>query len=149
MSCYLKYIRDIFIHKWEVIKVGVKLGVPIWNLFIHDLSKFRPSEFIGYMNWTYRRDKYPEYPYLSVGEHQKRNPHHWQYYIFLTEESKEVVLEIPEVFVMEMVADWAACSKKPGRKGIRDWWDSKKDIIKIHERSRELITKIINENFTL
>jgi hypothetical protein len=91
---YLKYLWYVIKHKWFVFIECAKCGI-IWRGIVHDLSKFRPSEFFAYANHFYGskepvRDKTGYYKPTDTGDsafdyawflHQKRNPHHWQYWI--------------------------------------------------------------------
>jgi Family of unknown function (DUF5662) len=40
-------------HKRFVYQAGRRLGVARWRLVVHDLSKFRPSEFVPYGRFFY------------------------------------------------------------------------------------------------
>jgi len=91
---YLKYVVR---HKWFVFVECCRLGIP-WRGLVHDLSKFRISEWFAYVNqfygeWGYR---YSQERDGGCGDelarqaetfaafdkawllHQHRNPHHWQ-----------------------------------------------------------------------
>jgi hypothetical protein len=49
---YLKYLLYVLEHKWNVGIECLKMGMPLHAL-THDLSKFRPSEFIPYAKYFY------------------------------------------------------------------------------------------------
>jgi len=40
-------------HKKCVFQAGRRRGVPLWQLIVHDLSKFRPDEWRPYAEWFY------------------------------------------------------------------------------------------------
>lgn len=40
-----KHIKLVLKHKWVVIKLACKVGIP-WRGFMHDWSKFSPEEFL-------------------------------------------------------------------------------------------------------
>jgi hypothetical protein len=91
-----------------------KLGIPLRGL-LHDISKLFPSEFIPYARYFY--GDYPErltvyekthhwslknkaqiaYEFdLAWLKHQKRNPHHWQYWLLVNDSSNnEFTLQEP------------------------------------------------------
>ena len=50
---YWRYLKYVFRHKLFVFQEGIKLGVPLWQLVIHDWSKFLPDEFLPYAEWFY------------------------------------------------------------------------------------------------
>jgi hypothetical protein len=104
---YWKYLKYVLKHKWFVFVECCKLGIPLRGL-LHDLSKFLPSEFIPYARYFY--GNYPET--LTVYEktyhwkmknkaaikddfdlawlkHQKRNKHHWQYWLLTMDSSNK------------------------------------------------------------
>lgn len=57
MRAHLRYLRYVLLHKWYVARAGLALGVPhdtsalrwFWRMLVHDLSKFRPSEWRPYV----------------------------------------------------------------------------------------------------
>ena len=106
---YLKYCWYVIRHKWFVFIESYKLGIP-WLGIIHDWSKFLPSEFLPYANFFYGsdakqvRDETGYYKPTDTGNsefdfawllHQKRNKHHWQWWILPEDDGCIKVLEIP------------------------------------------------------
>jgi hypothetical protein len=100
MGMHWKYLRYVLRHKWFVLLAGLRLGVPIKRLLLHDWSKFTPLEWLGYARFFYGphqdavvlspsggRAKAP----AAVAEafdrawlhHQQYNDHHWQHWVFL------------------------------------------------------------------
>lgn len=101
MKKYVKFLWSLLRHKWFVFVESCKLGIP-WLGIIHDWSKFLPSEFIPYAKYFYGEYEYEKLddvplfkiPYDAETKedakrnfdiawlyHQKRNRHHWQYFI--------------------------------------------------------------------
>lgn len=100
MKNNLRYLWYVLRHKWHVFVECCKLGIP-WRGLVHDLSKFSRAEWGPYVRNFYGG------PYLKASEvwkrlpgysgptkedverdfnlawlhHQKRNKHHWQYWI--------------------------------------------------------------------
>lgn len=56
MIKYLKYLRYLLRHKWYVGIECFKRGL-YWRGIIHDMSKFRPAEFIPYTNFFYGKGR--------------------------------------------------------------------------------------------
>lgn len=96
---YWRYFKYVFWHKVYVWQMGRKLGIP-WLALLHDNSKFLPSEFLPYAYFFYGKDREAEasrirdktgyYKPQDTGNaafdhawflHQKRNKHHWQYWV--------------------------------------------------------------------
>lgn len=131
---YIKYLKSLMLHKWYVFLAGLKTGVPVWRLIVHDWSKFSFSEFGPYARYffgdypSWENDRlairFPtysgktkesvaldfDYAWLN---HQNKNPHHWQYWILVYDDDPKVssALPMPETYVREMVADWMGASK--------------------------------------
>lgn len=96
----IKYLWQVLRHKWFVFLESCKLGIP-WLGLIHDLSKFRPSEFFPYAHY-FSGGKFPndgphgidfDYAWLN---HQKRNKHHWQYWVLMNDNPQTVDWMIQE-----------------------------------------------------
>src|SRR3972149_1962592 len=94
MKC-LKSLSYLLRHKWYVMIECFKVGL-FWRGIRHDISKFLPDEFIPYANFFYKkadkmkRDGTGYYKPTDTGDkafdfawllHQKRNRHHWQWYL--------------------------------------------------------------------
>ncbi len=125
------YLWYIIRHKWYVFIASCVLGVPGLG-FVHDLSKFRRREWKAYRQKFYPtvRDQAYLHEYevkaafdVARNHHYKHNPHHWEYWI-IPRPVKPIVLDMPDCYVREMVADWAgmgrACS---GTWDAGDWYE--------------------------
>ncbi len=106
---HLKYLSYVLRHKWYVFVECCKLGIP-WRGIVHDLSKFLPDEWFPYANYFYanpfkpKRNETGYYKPYDTGDedfdlawlkHQKRNPHHWQYWVLPKDNEGEFVLQEP------------------------------------------------------
>lgn len=113
---YIKYLSYVLRHKWYVFIECCKLGIPLRGL-LHDLSKLLPSEFIPYARYFYGKwikeeewhgdaRNYIPWECTEMGVkyafdkawllHQKRNPHHWQYWLLVMDSSnKEFTIQEP------------------------------------------------------
>jgi hypothetical protein len=148
MNKYFKYLSYLFRHKWYV---GVELFKKklYWQAFSHDMSKFLPSEFFPYVNKFGKgikegRDKTGYYDptkgdfKFAWFKHQKRNKHHWQYWVMPKDGGKgNVIFEIPNKYVIEMIADWTGASKAQGSKStVKEWYLANKDKLVLHPTAR-------------
>ena len=137
MKAFWQYLKYVCIHKWYVFVECKKLGI-WWRGVTHDLSKFLPSEFFPYMNYFYgnRKDKKAfDYAWLL---HQKRNKHHWQYWILVNDEDPIKVLQMDLNSVKEMLADWNAMSRK-FKGNTSEWYKKHKDKIQLNELSKQAL----------
>lgn len=53
MMPHLRYLWYVLRHKWYVFQAGRVLKVPVWQLLMHDLSKFTPAEWFPYVAYFY------------------------------------------------------------------------------------------------
>lgn len=79
----------------------------------------------------------------ALFHHQKRNKHHWHYWIFtMYDSSDSVALEMPMKYTREMLADWRGASRAQGFNGttdLRDWYLERIDRFEkvLHPDTRE------------
>ena len=111
----IEYLKKLMNHKWYVFVAGVKIGgIPIVTLLFHDISKFTRDEFMPYVNYNFGGDNEKENQIAfdrAWNHHQKRNKHHWQYWLLINDEDGTYPLDMPKVYIREMVADWMGASK--------------------------------------
>lgn len=155
---YWKYLKYVLRHKWYVFLECCKVGIPFRG-FVHDMSKFLPSEFIPYARYFYsredqiRRNKTGYYKPTDTGDkafdfawllHQKRNRHQWQWWTLPEDEEGIKILPMPEVYRKEMLCDWKGAGKAQGKKGpnkCQEWYQANKHKMQIHEETKKLIER--------
>lgn len=155
MKRYLNYLWYVLRHKWFVFLQCCKFGIP-WLGILHDWSKFLPSEFMPYACYFHNPDGSPRqirdstgyYKPTNTGDlsfdfawllHQKRNRHHWQWWILPEDEGKIKVLPIPDKYRLEMLADWSGAGRAQGAPDITAWYAKNKDKITLHPATRTWI----------
>lgn len=159
MKKYFLYIKSLLRHKWFVFLEACKLGIPFLGI-VHDISKFFPGEFIPYARYDFSKfGKNSLKIQLAFDKawlkHQKRNKHHWQYWLLMNDNGqtlykksnnkdipsiwmKEVKpLRIPKKYVLEMMADWRGAGKAYGSPDTKNWFINNKDKI-IFEQNTEV-----------
>jgi len=137
---YLKYLSYIFKHKWFVFCACLKCGL-IWQGIIHDLSKLYLDEFFGYAEYFYGSKMNLDMFDKAWMNHQRRNPHHWQYWTLLDERGV-VSLKVPLKYLKEMVCDWIGANQsKDNASTPLEWYTVNKDRIYLHPDSRLWIEK--------
>jgi len=150
----LAYLRYVLRHKWFVFLACLNMRVPILRAIFHDWDKFLPDEWVPYVTTFYGQDgskQYKESKEFSEAWnlHQKRNKHHWQYWLLTWDRGETVALEMPETHVREMVADWIGAGLAiANRKDPRPWYLENKQKIILHPKTREL-TESLMESFAL
>lgn len=158
---FWKYVWATLKHKWYVFRAGLKTGAPLYNLIIHDYSKFSPQEVFGYSRHFYGDKGDLEKFRRAWIHHQNTNPHHWEYWMPRTSHSLERKggaapgpLPMPEKYVREMVADWfgAAMSYEgqyPKSFDTWTWFHKNVDRFKtnMHSATLDTLEKVLREVF--
>ena len=150
---HLKYMSYILRHKWYVFVECCKLGIP-WRGLVHDLSKLLPSEWAPYVAKFYGPKLPPEEAYLvCMGfdlawlHHQHRNPHHWQHWILLEDSGESKIMEMPEVYVREMVADWRgagmAIHGTSDKQELVKWYAMTKPSRRLHPNTLRRVEELL------
>lgn len=139
----MKYLKYIMIHKWYVFLYCVRLGIPFRGI-VHDNSKFLPSEWNPYNNYFYNENKDEQAFDLAWLKHQKRNKHHWQYWILMNDSGTIEPQIMPIKYVKEMVADWCGAGIAiTGKLEVDNWYDNNKDKMILHEETRYQVCKLL------
>lgn len=157
MEKYIKYFNYIMEHKKNVFIECWKEKLYLHS-FTHDLSKFSLKEFIPYArNFCEdkdckRCDKYLNCDYNQIGlgsgkwakqchdykyeefekaceHHYKNNKHHWNYW---------VGKQMPERYIIQMICDWKAMSRKLGGTA-QEFYYKNYDRIQLEIESRCLL----------
>jgi hypothetical protein len=155
-----------------VFVAGLKTKAPIWLLLIHDLSKLLPSEFFPYADYFYDqkmkdKENIEAFPLFVNAElapwgyyakdrfnvawlyHQKRNPHHWQYWYLMNDSDPHLPLPMPEKYAREMVADWAGAGRAiTGKWEVCAWYEKNKNKIILHPDTREFVEGVLLAGWT-
>ncbi len=168
---HLKYLSYVLRHKLYVAIECFRDGL-YWQGITHDLSKLLPSEFIPYTNHFYGkkgddikkgRDETGYYKPTDTGDkafdfawllHQKRNNHHWQWWILPEDDGGIKILEMPDIVIKEMICDWVGAGKAQGfvsPKGDRfyetkRWYEKNKSKMNLHYMTRLKIESIIYDS---
>ena len=121
----LKYILK---HKYHLYTGGREIDLPRLQLLAHDLSKFRPSEFIPYKHffWGEQTPGVAKDFKDAVRNHYSRNPHHKEYHSG----------KMPLKNQLEMIADWYSAGRTQGThrfKSFRSWYKKNRDKLPIDE----------------
>lgn len=150
----MEYYDYIIEHKDNVIKASewlrMNLGIdtPGNDLWRHDDSKYTNEEFDAYDAYFYgaiSKEVKEAFNYAWL-HHIHSNPHHWQYWVLINDDSEEatVALDIPYKYVIEMICDWWSFSWKTGNLyEIFDWYDVHKKHMILSEHTRELVEEIL------
>ena len=119
--------------------------------FDHDSSKNQPDEYKAYDAYFYGGNR----SYAVVENfkrawltHIHRNPHHWQHWILLNDEpgEGEVVMDMPYVYIVEMICDWFSFSLTKNRPvELFDWYDQHAGYMKLSNNTRVEVEAILGK----
>jgi len=152
MKANIAYLKYIIRHKWYVYLASKKVGVSFWRALVHDWTKLLPSEWKPYRDTFYKEDGTKQYKPTTEFEyawnaHQKRNKHHWQYWLITFDKGNTEFLEMPEVYVREMVADWigAGWAITGDPNNVHGWYESNNHAMKLSIKTRAVVERILGD----
>jgi hypothetical protein len=116
----------------------------------HDYSKSEPDEYAAYDNYFYGNRSYQVVQEFNKAWllHIHRNPHHWQYWVLINDnpDEGEIILDMPYNYVLEMICDWWAFSWNKGNlTEIFNWYDQRKDYMKLSNNTRKTLEDILKK----
>ena len=149
---HVRYLAYLLRHKWYVAYAGVRLGVPLWRLLIHDWTKFTRAEwgpyvrrFFGARGSVLDKGADPQEFQDAWRHHYERNPHHPEYWRQPEEDGTLRANWMPPKYVREMVADWYGAGMAQGKPDIEGWYFANKERLPLHPGSRFLATQVLKE----
>jgi hypothetical protein len=140
---YLRYLWYVLRHKWYVLVECWKRGL-YWRGIMHDMSKFRPDEFIPYARYFYGKKSKPietiKAFHMARLLHRHRNPHHWQYWVSPIGYDGQSAMEMPQAYRVEMVCDWRGAGKATkGYDNTFSWYYECRDSMVLHPDTRAIV----------
>ena len=120
-------------------------------IFGHDQSKFSEEEYVAYDKYFYGGNKSYEvvnnfnYAWLH---HIHANPHHWQHWILVNDDpdNGEIILDMPDVYIIEMICDWMSFSIKKGDiNELFKFYESRSEYMKLSDYTRMKIEDILDK----
>lgn len=115
------------------------------NVQCHDASKYVAEEYDPYDAYFYGEKDEDAFNFAWL-HHIHANPHHWQHWLLVNDDDGFMALEMPKVYVFEMVADWWSFSWRTGNLSeVFNWYESHRDVMILHDATRELVEGILNE----
>lgn len=144
-------------HKAFVFRAGLRTKANIWDLIIHDFSKFGASEAPHYGRQFFGDKSDPFGFAMAWAHHQNVNKHHWEYWIPRTGHARggypaNEPMPMPERYVREMVADWFGAArayegKWPVSREEWGWFCKNFDGLRLHPETRALVNSVLDEVF--
>jgi len=150
MKNHIAYLKYVLKHKWHVLAACPETKTSLWRGLFHDWTKFLPSEWKDYVYTFYAEDGSKRYKenrgfYYAWNSHQKRNKHHWQYWLLKMDNGTLFPLEMPVKYVNEMLADWIGAGLAiTGKRETKQWYERNKNKMILHERTRKYVERFLN-----
>ena len=149
----VKHFLVITKHRWVVFKLCCKVGQP-WRGFVHDLSKYSPTEFwegVKYFSGKHSpiTDCKKAEGYSKAWLHHKgRNKHHTDYWVDLSAPDKTPI--IPYKYVAEMLCDKLAAGiiykgKDWTKEYELEYWLNERDRTLVNDQVEKLITEVFTQ----
>ena len=147
----IKHFKLITHHKWVVFKLCCKVGEP-WRGFMHDISKYSPTEFWESVNYYVgdhspiteaKKDKGYSEAWLH---HRGRNKHHTHYWV--DHDAPETTPVMPYPYAAEMICDKLAAGMiYQGKEWTKEfelsyWEEREKDKLEMNPKVRDFITAV-------
>ena len=123
-----------------------------WTICVnHDYSKTNFDEYDAYDAYFYGENK--SHKVLrdfreAWLKHIHRNRHHWQHWVLINDDPNEgeIVLDMPHVYIIEMICDWWAFSWNKGNLDeIFSWYDEHKNYIKLSDKTRQCVESTLSK----
>lgn len=146
-----KYLEYVDRHRKFVLEEAYKLDIPARGL-AHDLSKYSLEEFGPYAEYFYgghERGNVPPFVQLAFDQawllHQKRNDHHWQYWVLREDSGAVKPLPMPDVAMREMLADWRGAGRAiTGVDNTSSWYEKNKPNMILHPQTSDWLDRMLN-----
>lgn len=133
-------------HKWFVLLAGLRVGVPLWRLIVHDWSKLTRAEWGPYVRRFYDEENERPGEFKEAWRHHwSHNKHHWQGWCMRLDGTPAIsTVRMPETYAREMVADWMGAGRAiTGRWEVAEWYANERERIELHPETRSLVEGII------
>lgn len=149
----IKHFNLITKHRWIVFKLCLRAGIP-WRGFVHDLSKYSPTEFIesakyyvGNHSPIMEAKKAQGYSKAWL-HHKGRNKHHYEYWFDGNAPEKTPV--IPYKYAVEMACDTLAAGKtylgKVWKNSSQlEYWNRTKDLTYINVKTANFLEAVYTQ----
>ena len=115
-----------------------------YHIDTHDYSKYSKAEFGPYKDHWFGNGSYDNYDYNCAWlHHVHNNCHHWNYWV-LVDGDGIVALDMPDIYIIEMICDWWSFSwKNDNLYEIFTWYDQHEKEMIMSESTREKVNFIL------
>lgn len=144
-------------HKIHVFNAGIELMNQPWfkefninedqfrfNLWIHDLSKFSSIEAIPYANHDFSKSGKGSTEFqIAWCHHKSKNEHHPEFWLNPNRKGEIDPLPMPNIFILEMFADWIGAGKSyANSEPFETWLPKNFHTFKFHPETESTVKQI-------
>lgn len=162
IKAHWNYFKKVINHKFWVFVYCIKINVPLHIALWHDMSKFSPKEWFAYVHFFYNKDGSKRYVRSGrVDEntpkefqkawlyHFHKNKHHWQYWINPKADRMNLAIDMPEIYIKEMIADWAGAGKSyNNRVAPIEWYAQNQYEMTLTDNTKKKLIELLRRYFT-
>jgi hypothetical protein len=151
MKDHYQYLKYVVRHKYYVFKASQLVGLNPIRAVLHDWTKFLPREWFPYVKTFYAPSGQKHYIEsdafsLAWNGHQKRNKHHWQWWVLIWDRGDSLPLPMDFESVKEMICDWLAAGLAiNGKVEVFDWYEKNKHKMILNDRTRSDVESLLAE----
>lgn len=145
-KAYEMYIKPVLISNYNMTNEQMhNIEDEIIN---HDKSKWSEEEYEPYAMHFYpsedcdfeKADREYSVAWLH---HQHHNPHHWQYWMLIRDESKAVPLDMPFSCIVGMLADWSSFQFIRNNSSAHQWYKEMGDLMILSKNTRKIVEDLL------
>ena len=116
----------------------------MYNLWVHDMSKFSAKESYGYAMHDFKSSA-PDILFERAWLHHKNhNEHHPEYWLNPNKEGVLSPMEMPTIYVLEMIADWIGAGAVYGS-SLEEWLQKNLHKFELHEATAGKLAKFLKD----
>jgi hypothetical protein len=123
---------------------------------MHDMSKYRLlSEFIPYARHFFYEQENGILKMIAKMDfdrawlmHQKRNKHHWSYWVMPGYDGGMKCIDMPTRYIKEMICDWRGAGRAQGTadgslQGARDYYLKNRERMMMSQETRMITERLL------
>ena len=118
----------------------------------HDESKWKDEEYTAYADYWNRKEHTKDVLLnynLAWNHHIHNNPHHWQYWVSIKNDGEYKILDMPDEYIYEMLADWGSFKYTDTNKTAYKWYSKNKDKMLLSNYTKQKLDDIFSINNNL
>ena len=145
-KAYEMYIKPVLISNYNM--TNEQMHTIENEISNHDKSKWSEEEYEPYALNFYPPEGHDSEEYQREYNeawlhHQHNNPHHWQHWVLIRDESKIVPLDMPFSCIIGMLADWSSFQFIQNNCGANKWYNENGKQMLLSKNTRKEVEKFL------